>query len=386
MAAVRNQVDDGRDARASREGDRVYPQRFWLLDNLRGMASLSVVIFHYQHFYFSAPGTLPTSFDRSALPFYGFLCPLYNMGYNAVQLFFVISGFVFFFVYYRPVRDQTVTGREYFVARFSRLYPLHAATLIFVAFGQWISMRLTGQFTVYSYNDFYHFVLNCFFASHWGLQSGDSFNGPVWSLSIEVVLYFLFYIYASQIATNSPRHFVNLLIACGLLLAIRPAMPTPIAEILHAAVCFLAGGIAFFVWEKISRLENRHQLWLFAFICVGVAAALLLFIATELRAALHFVVFPALVLSLGVAQSLSFGAGKNSRIIGDISYSTYLLHFPLQLSVIITAAYLDASIDFNRVPVFLIFLVTLALLSIGIFYWFERPMQKYLRLKLLRKG
>src|SRR5277367_5990060 len=98
-------------------------QRFWLLDNLRGLASLSVVVFHYKHFYFSAPGVLASDFDQSSQPFYNLLKIFYETGYNAVQLFFVLSGFVFFFVYYKPPYEQKLPGFHYFVARFSRLYP-----------------------------------------------------------------------------------------------------------------------------------------------------------------------------------------------------------------------------------------------------------------------
>ncbi len=242
---------------------------FWLLDNLRGLASLSVVVFHYKHFYFSAPGALASDFDPSTQPFYSFLKIFYNMGYNAVQLFFVISGFVFFFVYYKSLCDQKLSGFHYFVVRFSRLYPLHAATLLIVALGQWNSIRVTGQFTVYPYNDFYHFVLQLFFASHWGLQLGESFNGPVWSLSLEVVVYFVFYVYASQVATLSSKHLRNALIAFGVLLIIWRASPSSIGEIAHAAICFFAGGLIFFAWKKISSLKTCQQLYVLTTIGVG---------------------------------------------------------------------------------------------------------------------
>jgi peptidoglycan/LPS O-acetylase OafA/YrhL len=94
---------------------------------------------------------------------------------------------------------------------------------------------------------------------------------------------------------------------------------------------------------------------------------------------LHFAVFPALVLVLGVVQGRFLGAGKRFRLVGDISYSTYLLHFPLQLYIIIIAASLGARIDYNRPIVFLLFVALLLILSMITFYWFERPAQKVLR-------
>ena len=66
-------------------------QRFYLLDILRGLASLTVVVWHYQHFFFIAPETLPLDFDRSQQPFYWILFPFYEQGLRAVQLFFALS-------------------------------------------------------------------------------------------------------------------------------------------------------------------------------------------------------------------------------------------------------------------------------------------------------
>lgn len=43
-------------------------------------------------------------------------------------------------------------------------------------------------------NDLYYFVLQLFVASDWGLQAGDSFNGPIWSISVELLVYVIFFV------------------------------------------------------------------------------------------------------------------------------------------------------------------------------------------------
>src|SRR5690606_34065506 len=75
----------------------------------------------------------------------------------------------------------------------SRLYPLHLLTLLLVGGLQWVVIKLQGHSFVYPQNDIYHFVLNVFFASAWGLQKGFSFNASIWSVSVEVLLYTLFF-------------------------------------------------------------------------------------------------------------------------------------------------------------------------------------------------
>ena len=50
-----------------------------------------------------------------------------------------------------------VSGKEFFVNRFARLYPLHFATLIIVAILQFINWSTTNSFQIVHFNDFYHF-------------------------------------------------------------------------------------------------------------------------------------------------------------------------------------------------------------------------------------
>jgi peptidoglycan/LPS O-acetylase OafA/YrhL len=386
-------MDDSTSIRDRRQTERASPhprspdtqaQRFWLLDNLRGIASLSVVLFHYKHFYFSKPGALAPDFDQTTQPFYSLLAPFYNSGHNAVQLFFVISGFVFFFVYYTPLREQTISGFQYFVARFSRLYPLHIVTLLAVAIGQWIAIRLMGQFVVYPHNDLYHFILQLPFASHWGLQLGDSFNGPVWSLSVEVVVYFMFYIYATIVARYLSMDLGAALIAFGLVALISRFLPGSVGDIANATACFLAGGSAFLVWTSVRDWKIHQRLYALGLVGLGEVAALCLFVSTDLRFVLHLIVFPALVLFLAVAQSILSTAGKRFRVVGDISYAIYLLHFPVQLYIIVTAAALGISLDVSNPLFFLGFLIAVIGASLFVFYRLEITAQHFLRKWLLR--
>jgi len=45
-----------------------FPKHLYLLDILRGLASLAIVIWHYQHFFFVAPGEPSETFIRSDQP------------------------------------------------------------------------------------------------------------------------------------------------------------------------------------------------------------------------------------------------------------------------------------------------------------------------------
>ena len=61
------------------------------------------------------------------------LHPLIGKGYLAVDMFFMLSGFVMTHVYYRAFSERIVLHyRGFLVARIARLYPLHIFMLLFV--------------------------------------------------------------------------------------------------------------------------------------------------------------------------------------------------------------------------------------------------------------
>src|SRR5687767_4242994 len=113
------------DAKADyrREGTRLAR-----LDGLRGVAACGVALYHVQALY---PGGLAGVYGGAA----GWL---YAWGWTMVDLFFVISGYIFAHVYVgvQPIerpRDRV----DFAVARIARLYPLHILLLLAVAALEW---------------------------------------------------------------------------------------------------------------------------------------------------------------------------------------------------------------------------------------------------------
>lgn len=82
-------------------------KRLTAVDSLRGLAALSVVLFHYTY-----------NFDVK----YGHSSPVpsWPYGYFGVQLFFAVSGFVIFMTV-----DRSERLRDFVVSRFARLYPVY---------------------------------------------------------------------------------------------------------------------------------------------------------------------------------------------------------------------------------------------------------------------
>lgn len=144
-----------------------WPKRLTGLDVSRAFASLAVVLIHWQHLADAFATSEAMKLDMN-LPLYGVLKLFYESGYMGVQYFFLLSGFIFFWLYNESIRDRKTSVSAFLIQRFSRLYPLHFVTLVMVAGLQFVYFSRVGDYFEYTHNDLYHFVLHLGFASAWG--------------------------------------------------------------------------------------------------------------------------------------------------------------------------------------------------------------------------
>ena len=344
-------------------------ERFYGLDALRGVAALSVVFWHWQHFYFQGlQARKPLAIE---LPLHDIFSLLYARGWMAVDLFFILSGFIFFWLYAEPIARGRVLASRFLLLRFSRLYPLHLLTLLFVAG--------VGVDFVYAHNDMRHFGLQLLFASSWGAERGDSFNGPVWSVSVEVLVYAFFFVWCRHVRLK-PRGL--LLVAIFSLLVLKALYP-PLGR--GVGGFFLGGWLCatYQAWQH-NRVASRAMAW-------SAASAWLATCVTHYALAWTppkwigsvwpVLLFGCTVLALALNEPAWRGFLKRLAWLGDISYASYLLHYPLQLLCVLAALAWGWPSGLYAQPAFLLaFMAVLIGLSLLFHHAFELPIQKRLRI------
>lgn len=346
-----------------------------LLEVLRFVAAVGVVIYHYQHFvtYTGAP------YDPSAMPWSNAFEWFYRHGGTGVQVFWLLSGTVFAHVYQSSVVNRATTIVDFSRRRIARLYPLHLATLLLVAGLMFVARESAGlQHVVYHYNDLKHFLLNLLFAQYWGLESGTSFNGPSWSVSIEMIAYAVFLLIAVSLRVlgrfvRGPLSFaITWLVVVLAIVVYVPEQP----DYLHMCILlFFTGALVYSVW----RAANDVLVAVLVVACIADRV-----IGGSFSAFLVRMDLPFGALTIGVVLSLlSLSRSANqikpvrrfSLRLGSMTYSMYLLHFPIQILMILWSENVR-TVNFLDARVFTTFFVLLGLASVLCHDWFEAPAKR----------
>jgi peptidoglycan/LPS O-acetylase OafA/YrhL len=356
--------------------------RLLSLDVARGIAALCVVVFHWAHFGLmpAAPGD-----EVAVRPFWKLLKVLYAHGGNGVDFFFVLSGAIFFIKYANAISSREVGGWRFFVLRFSRLYPLHLATLILVAVLQYAVLSQVGRFFIYQHNDVAHFAVNLLFIQDWAvvpLLRDLSFNAPAWSLSVEALLYLIFFALFRFVRPGS--------VVCAGIAVIGLVLyaETPLAGVGQGLWCFFLGGIVA-TWCK-----TKPRGWLCAITALAFVLAWFTPYEWAIFGQLTFGYLYCTIFFVGLVGCLIVfdrSLQRPARILswlGDISYSSYLLHFPLQIMFVLPIILIEGRYvgrPFGTTWMMPLFFAVLIPLSLACYRLFEAPARRGIRSALLRK-
>lgn len=289
------------------KSDKILP-----LESLRGLAALSVVIYH-------AGGS-------SALVANAF----FQHAYLMVDFFFVLSGYVIALNYF-----DRITGFAALVAfqkkRFWRLYPLHLATLLaFLAIelAKYLFERQTGIVAnnpAFSINDVGAFVANLFLA-HGFVLPVPTFNIPSWSISAEFWTYLIF----ALVLLVPRRKLLIPLVAVAAFFVFAVFKDGRIAE--DFSFTLLRCVLSFFTGACVHLATRRRPMGFPAFaqpLALVTATLCILTLADTRGEILLPVIFALVVLVFTTGQDHIAARALSIRplvYLGTISYSIYMTH------------------------------------------------------------
>lgn len=357
-------------------------KKIYLIELLRFLSSIGVILHHYEIFFFrfNELNNIKISDNFELLPLNHILKLFYIYGDYGVQMFWCISGFIISYIYLDRIKSND--AKKFFVNRFSRLYPLHFITLIFVALLQLLNLSVFNKFMIFENNDLYHFVLNILFISSWGLEKGMSFNQPIWSVSFELIVYILFFL---TVLGFKKLNLIKLIVIYVLILllnksnflydqsALNILVSDQHNDIISCIQLFLSGMIIY----RIYKLDNKFFLLVFSNLLLGIS------LIGNFKI---FIFCPALIMAvIAIENYLSINNKSVKNILstmGQITYSCYLIHFPVALIVIMSVK--EKTEIFLNQYFLLGYLFFIILISIFVYFLIEKKLQKKIRDKLLK--
>ncbi len=289
--------------------------RFQALDSIRGLAAVAVVLFHLK---FSFPG------------------------YLAVDLFFILSGFVLSYRYFGQPDTMKPSIADFAAARFSRLYPLHLFALMAILLIYAGSQQFPSFGDGYLFTFLQHLLLlhNTGLSTHW-----LSWNEPSWSISVEFWVNLLVFAYIAKKANT--LGLVSLAILGYVILAANIKHLDVHIQLLFGFLntglvrCFAGffiGMAVYRFYQKMQALPAIKQKSTLAYLSFSLlevillAACFYIMFISPIRTKADFngpIIFTFTVLVF------AFQAGMVSQIfirlklalLGTLSYSLYLNHF-----------------------------------------------------------
>lgn len=291
------------------------------LTGLRGAAALMVVAHHCM-----LAGLLPQP-----------LWPdLYRGAYLAVDLFFVLSGYVMALAYahwFVPGEWGAARYAAFVLRRLARLWPLHAAVTAALLAAGWLG----GGWPFWPKL----IVANALLIQGWGIS--QSINPPSWSVSTELAAYLLLPALSAAALHGSPkRAWLMALAAATLLVGVALLAPDApgsrrglldlhgnwsMLPLLRCLGGFMTGLLLFRAVRNPAVLHVLAQPWTGP----AVAAAVVAMAGLRVPDLLTYPLLPVLVGAVHHGRGWlprSLG-GMVPHQIGVLSYALYLVHYPI---------------------------------------------------------
>ena len=347
-------------------------QRIGALDLFRAIAVLWVLIFHFAYFF------TPAGPGQAIVPFGSLLAdfPLVNVGALGVNLFFLISGYVI-----SLTLTRTDTLRDFAVKRVARLWPtlVFCGTLTFIV--AW-AVRVDGL-TV----SLWEYLISIMFIppEQVGKLIGHSewmwLDSAYWSLWVEVRFYAVIGVLFYAFRKNWFGLWVLFQCVGFGFFILQQLTGSNVADLLEGLVFSVYA--PYFTIGIIAYLHHTRGMSWFSWMALVIAIAhiLVTVLTTEQRVSALSLIggYTVVTILFGVftlaPDYASRFKSKTLLAIGRSSYSLYLLHQVIGLSLFaIAAKHFTGAVSVITLP---IIMALLALLSNFVFKIVEQPSNRW---------
>lgn len=336
------------------------------------------------------------------------LTPFLLHGASGVSLFFVLSGFILTHVYWeRDLRGKA--GGDYAVHRFARIYPMYAVSILILL--PRLALDRSQPIVQFAFDHPWLVGLSHLTLTHnWFFHPSAVFNGPTWSVGCEIGFYLLFPSLLSVVRRVRLRQAMIGMVVLTVVAAIFPVMYAKgifpgmaerygweygfnIDQRLNHAIRmwpifrlpeFLIGMLVAVVvrrkpvWDTVEKVLLGGLLFASAFLfwTLGQDASLTRALIVQQVAPVPFFAVGLLALALAKGERPRFLAAPLLVMLGEASYSLYLLHVPVKHGL--TFFEQKVGIDPTQPAMIVASLVITILVSLLAFRYIEAPARRWI--------
>lgn len=240
---------------------------------------------------------------------------IFKLSGFAVDMFFVVSGFLIFWSY-----ENDQNNKNFYIKRFFRIFPLYAflivlQTLFFIGFSDGKVIEIVKYFVVNMF--FLNFLAPSVGYTFSGLEV-NAINGSLWTLKNEVA----FYVIVPLIFMLYKRFGIILLLIMYILSVIYMfivnfiGMEKLLVQFPAQLRLFLVGIICYIIFKKFNK-NNIYLAVLISFLLVVLFKDIIYF---------KYMIYP---MCIGIFVMFCAYFIKYIKVDFDFSYSFYILHFPV---------------------------------------------------------
>jgi peptidoglycan/LPS O-acetylase OafA/YrhL len=360
-----------------------------ILDDCRGVAIILVFLCHCSS---NLPANLLSAFDRpwgvawsafsgkidlqNLIAFIAFFP--FHLGWSALPIFFVVSGFCIHLTYCQPSRPDF---RAFYIRRFFRIYPPYLLALFFFAIVFPWSRLPFNKLTYWG-----QFVTHLLMCHNLSELSVCAINPSYWTLAVEVQLYLLFPILLLYVRRSSYGRALLLLAILELSLRAFSNFVFEIPGQFSPALLRASPFFYCFSWATGAAIADAYLtrqplpfsrvhplIWLLAGVLTSsypTSAFSFPFFALATAS------FLSRRLSKDPAEQRNSLLGRYIRRTGIYSYSIYLIHTPILAAVLILSEAHFRGMEKNPFLIFAVGASTWLLafpLGALMYYWVEKP-------------
>lgn len=330
-----------------------------------------------------------------------------------LSFFFTLSGFVMTYTYLEPGASPTLDKRQFWVARFSRIYPVYALTLV-ATFPIFLAMMALRQPQPTLADLFVAGSSTILLLQSWSPMTAHAWNPPAWSLSCEAFFYLLFPWLVVWIDAMPNRRLLGLIGIMWVLSLVAPvtyeiADPDGVGRVIWTTEAywlfvvkfnpilrlpeFISGIALGKIYLRQMPAERRGgdgggaRMTLWSLVAItGICAAGELFPFILLHNGLLTPLFAILIYGLarGGGRVHAFLSRGWMVLCGDATYALYILHFAIITYLMALVAVVTRGQHFPPMAFLLVCLVVGIALSVIVYVRYEVPVRRFLRRRLSR--